>query len=373
MVKEIVSAIAYSLFLIMSILTLIFITNTSKSIAISIYIIYSLGILSYSYFIILFILKKINSVNEYCFGKIKNIILCLLIIALYSEPIVFLLNYSSYIRYQKICAFTLGDMDIKLHLKKRCDLYNINTNSRYSYQYICSYNPTDELKNFELSKKEFETSNKLDIIRCLPIKNLLNNNIVISEFAQEYEDKEKYYCNIVYKPVTNKFIGNVECNKNRYALYKLSCSFLLLQLFFITISIVCLKNKEINNNNNLQREIDDSALFRYGAMLRLFSLNRMLMFLRELMNNNNVNASDSNVSTQKSERENDNDNNFVEEKTKNIIIDNNIGLEVDVNIKNLYKENKDENNSIQLGQINLSINSDENSMKNVINSKNNDI
>ena len=336
-------------------------------------LIYSFGILFKGYFIILFILKKINSVNQYCFGKIKNIILCLLFIALYSEPIVFLLNLSSYDKYKKICAFTLGNMDIKLHLKKRCDFYNTNTNSRYSYQYICSYNPTDELKNFKLSEKEFDTSNKLDIIRCLPVKNLFNNSIIISEFDQEYKDIDKYYCNIVYKPETNKFIDNAECNKNRYTLYKLCLSFLFFQLFFITISITCLKNRENNNNNNLQREMDDSDLFRIGAMLRLFNLNRMLMLLRELLNNNNQNTSDSNISTQKSEKENDNDNNYIEEKNKNIIIDNNIGLEVDVNIKNLYKENKDEKNSIQLGQINLSINSDEISMKNVSNSNNNDI
>ena len=114
-------------------------------------------------------------------------------------------------------------------------------------------------------------------------------------------------------------------------------------------------------NNNIRIERDD----RPDVIERLFSLNRMLILLRELLNVNIANMNNSNISTEKTEVDNNNEGDFDAEKTKNIIIYNNTSFEVNTNIDRLYNENKKEvdKNSISLDQINLHINSDDILMK----------
>ena len=43
------------------------------------------------------------------------------------------------------CLFTITG-DYNLHNKRRCELYNINYNSRYLNQYICSYDPYEDFE-----------------------------------------------------------------------------------------------------------------------------------------------------------------------------------------------------------------------------------
>ena len=95
----------------------------------------------------------------------------------------------------------------------------------------------------------------------------------------------------------------------------------------------------------------------------MINLIRGLIYINALENMN-----DSNVSTEKSERPNENENNFEGEITKNIIVDNKGSFEIDVNIKNLYKENQGDKNSISLDQINVGIGSEEISIQNENNS-----
>jgi hypothetical protein len=252
----------------------------------------------------------------------------------------------------------MKDINLKSHLKRRCEFYNLNSNSRYSYQYICSYNPKDDFKKLILTKDEYDEENKLELIRCILVKNLLNDNNIINEFDKEYDDIDKYYCSLIYEPKKNNYINYKECDKNRFNIYALALPLNFIQLVFVFIFLSACRKME---NNNIRIERDD----RPDIIERLFSLNRMLILLRELLNVNIANMNNSNISTEKTEVDNNNEGYFDAEKTKNIIIYNNTSFEVNTNIDRLYNENKKEvdKNSISLDQINLHINSDDILMK----------
>ncbi len=98
----------------------------------------------------------------------------------------------------------------------------------------------------------------------------------------------------------------------------------------------------------------------------------MLNLLREIININIIeNMPESQMSTEKSEKGDEINDNPEAEKTKNIIIDNRENYEINVNIKNLYKEKEIQNDPINLDQINLDLNSNEVIIKDEINSSNN--
>ena len=113
----------------------------------------------------------------------------------------FYLYKFGYLNYQIYCPFIQNNISYSLHIKKRCELYNINNTQNYPYQYICSFNPKKidlELINPTLSylinyyyDKEFE---------CSKVKILKNNNKVIDEFVEEYYSEELYYCDIKHLP-----------------------------------------------------------------------------------------------------------------------------------------------------------------------------
>ena len=336
------------------ILVLIFTVMLSKSIAIASYIIYSINIISYCYLIIAFIL--IDKVK--CLFAKAKFIFFLLFFSLICGNFAISLNYSFYTKYKIICPFTMKDINLKSHLKRRCEFYNLNSNSRYSYQYICSYNPKDDFKKLILTKDEYDEENKLELIRCILVKNLLNDNNIINEFDKEYDDIDKYYCSLIYEPKKNNYINYKECDKNRFNIYALALPLNFIQLVFAFIFLSACRKME---NNNIRIERDD----RPDVIERLFSLNRMLILLRELLNVNIANMNNSNISTEKTEVDNNNEEDFDDEKTKNIIIYNNTSFEVNTNIDRLYNENKKEvdKNSISLDQINLHINSDDVLMK----------
>lgn len=356
--RKIISIISFLFFLTMTIFILIFTLMASKGTAIAIYIFFSICILFYIYLIIAYTIRIKLPECKILSLKLNNIILCLTIFIIMCEPIVYSLNISIYEKYRKICPFTLQEVNIKSHLKRRCELYDTSKNSRYSYHYICSYNPSDEFKNYIPEKNEFKTENVLPIIRCLSVNNLIDNNDIISEFAKEYNNTNNFYCSLVFKPKKNKFINYNECNKNKS---KIHFTFLfLLSLQFIILFL----NKLIfsENENSIEerwreREIE-RAQHRYNGIQGLINLNRMLNLLRDLLNMNIIeNMSESNLSTQKSDKEDENEENFEAEKTKNIIIDSKVGYEINVNINNFCKQKQ--NDSINLEQINVDFNSSE--------------
>ena len=361
--KDIISIIIYAIFIILTILTLIFLPMTSKSLAIANYLISSLYLLIYCYIIIYFIINKKKP-------KSKSFLLIILDLILVSELIAFSLNSEYYGRYKKICPFTLSNVDLKSHFEKRCEFYNKNDNSRYSYQYICSYNAYNDLEDFHPNKNDYETSNELVILRCLEYKNKIDGNYIISEFVKEYNNTNKYYCSLVYRPKVNNYIDSKECIKDRKTINTLATILLFIQIIFIMIVEPIINSKRngpspIEVNIQLRRENNN----RFDGIIRLFNLERMINLIRGLIYINALeNMNDSNVSTEKSERPNENENNFEGEITKNIIVDNNGSFEIDINIKNLYKENQGDKNSISLDQINVGIGSEEISIQNENNS-----
>ena len=103
--------------------------------------------------------------------------------------------FSRYLYYKKYCPFTFKELDYKLHLKRRCELYNINNKSIFPFQYICNY---DESK-FNIFNKEFFEIYKISIyseIKCSKVENLLINNKVIDEFVNEYYREDLFYCDL---------------------------------------------------------------------------------------------------------------------------------------------------------------------------------
>ena len=361
--KDLISIIIYAIFIVLTILTLIFLPMTSKSLAIANYLISSLYLLIYCYIIIYFIINKKKP-------KSKSFLLIILDLILVSELIAFSLNSEYYGRYKKICPFTLSNVDLKSHFEKRCEFYNKNDNSRYSYQYICSYNAYKDLEDFHPNKNDYETSNELVILRCLEYKNKIDGNYIISEFVKEYNNTNKYYCSLVYRPKVNNYIDSKECIKDRKTINTLATILLFIQIIFIMIVEPIINSKRndpspIEVNIQLRRENNN----RFDGIIRLFNLERMINLIRGLIYINALeNMNDSNVSTEKSERPNENENNFEGEITKNIIVDNNGSFEIDINIKNLYKENQGDKNSISLDQINVGIGSEEISIQNENNS-----
>ena len=370
--KELISIISYSILLIMTLLILIFTLMISKGIAIAIYIIFSICMLVYIYLIISFIIYKKLPETKQRFMKINRFVIAATIFIMFFECLVYAINISYYEKYKKICPFTLSDINLDLHPIKKCLLYNINHNSRYSFQYICSYDPSNELKKLELNKDEFETSNKLDIVRCLTVNNKLSENMV-SEFINEYNDTNNYYCSLVYQPKYNNFVNFKECDKNRS---KVNYSFLFLlyfQIIYIWIMNICLKNNHHRREiEGLRERYEEGNPYRFNRLQGLISLNRMLNLLREIININIIeNMPESQMSTEKSEKGDEINDNPEAEKTKNIIIDNRENYEINVNIKNLYKEKEIQNVPINLDQINIDFNSNEVIIKDEINSSNN--
>ena len=353
--KEKIFAILNSFFLIITILTLIFTLIVTEKIAIAIYVISSFIIFFYCFFILSFILKSICKINSKCLDSFEKLFYCIFSILIIILPLLLMTNKNDYDQYKIKCPFTMNDLDYNFHPEKRCQFYNKYTNSRYSYQFICSYNPSEELKKIILSKDEYNNENGLDIVRCLPVNNLLSNYDIISKFNIEYNNSKKYYCNLVFKPKYNDFINEEECDKKRQIEFIIFPILQFLQVILFCLYDCCFYRK---NNDNLNESIERNRnRERLNNMnVGLANLYRLFGLLRDLINIvNHENASESNLSTQKSEVINENEDNIMGDRTKNIIIDNNEISVINKDIKSLYKD-KSLDKSINLEEIHVDIN-----------------
>ena len=158
------------------------------------------GIMIY-YFACLFLESEFDSIFFKVLQiKIEKIVSFSSIFALFFVTLSMLfgvLFYSTeYVYYYKYCPYVLSGMDYKLHFKRRCELYNIDKENIYPFQYICSYNEknffTEKFVNryFPEIPSEFE---------CSKVTKLINNNKVIDEFINEYYKEDLYYCNFKSK------------------------------------------------------------------------------------------------------------------------------------------------------------------------------
>ena len=119
--------------------------------------------------------------------------------------------YYEYINYKMFCPFTLDKLDYKLHFKRRCQLYNIDQENYYPFQYICSYNPEKNQINTILSEKDFISH--YSEFRCSKVEILIKNNLFIDDFVKEYYKEDIYYCNFkkqiknFYKSINPRICG----------------------------------------------------------------------------------------------------------------------------------------------------------------------
>ena len=109
-----------------------------------------------------------------------------------------------FLPFIKFCLTCFISIDLSNELEEieemprlRRNGININTNSRYKYQYICSY---DASNDFSLSKKI-----KNNTIICTRAKTSKNNNI---------ESNKIYYCSRTNIPKNNTYINIKYCNNN---------------------------------------------------------------------------------------------------------------------------------------------------------------
>ena len=317
----------YKLLLIMKllayILAFIFCIWTSKLKKIVFYLTFTYVsfscIYSFIYVYISFDLKfnfihnsKIFKCTYYLFDKLNSI---LNIVIILSHNLYFL-NNLHFGKYLKDCPFTLSSDLIKNNTlyneEHRCELYNIYANSRYKYQYICSYNAS---KNFEDDK----SVNGLNAIICIPkIHNILNNEI-INNFSLLYGSNASklFYCNRVDLPEKSALIKDEYCNNKRNYPF----------LFYILFLIIQILSYLFNSLYNvLQNEL----------LLRI--TNDLANEAQRLLNRENDNCSTDN------DENNSNNISFDEENNRNnrnIIVENNAVSNVDINIKDsIEKEGK---------------------------------
>jgi len=237
-----------------------------------------------------------------------NYILELLIV--YSQNIN-LRNDKNFEKYLKNCPFSLSSdlfsYNTSYYENRRCELYNIYMNSRYKYQYICSYNASSDFENDK-------SGNGLDKVICIPkISNNSKNNI-IKQFSAIYEnnDSQLFYCNRIDLPIKDAYIKDEYCNNKRNLVLPFSKVLLItniLSLFF----------------RMLYEQLLDYSMARTS--------NEILNHPQRFLGDNNDNCSTDNDEC------NSNNSSFDEENDGNIIVENNKVYNFDFNIKD-YIENR---------------------------------
>ena len=227
-----------------------------------------------------------------------------------SEFITLTVNYSYYNKYLKNCPYIISDLEYNLHIKKRCELYNINHNSRYSYQYICSYNSSKDFKN------ELSSEIKKNNVICLPFKEPIQNNKKINLFLNEYKNEEKFYCSRTNIPDDYPLIKHKDCNNNKK--HKFMLAFVILSYFrilFIFWPILC--------------------AWAFGDDTIVFNQNNI-----NFINNFDLSRKSTNIS-----ETHQNDEIFKKQETINIIIENKKEFIVNTNIEDLKQKNENINNT----------------------------
>ena len=229
--------------LLLFIIAFIFSIWTKKFIKILSYINLILVLISAIYPLILiciFLISKRILVNSklmnyyFKFFNLSNVILNFAIFCSCQ-----LLNpYNNYLlhSYSINCPFTLiSDLysnNSSYIGEKRCELYNIYNNSRYKYQYICSYNPYDDLKNEK-------TKDGLQKIQCVQKVKDLKEFEIIDKFTQIYQEmniSQLFYCNLVEMPMKNDFIPEKYCNYKESFILKLNIPIFLSYLIVLLFS-----------------------------------------------------------------------------------------------------------------------------------------
>ena len=319
-----------------SIFILIYNIWTTKALKILYYIIFCFLFLCYIYSTFLEILYNksfLHKIKEKLYKRVNIIIFgAIFLIVSFCLYIVFSTNHEKYSKYLKNCPYTISDLDLNLHLERRCDLYNVNNNSRYSYQYICSYNSSKDFKYQDnqindRKPKLLEKEIKPDNVICLKAESLIKNNSIVNLFNNEYISIDKYYCSRTNKPEEFTYAHRQDCNNKIKQIF--------IEIFYI---------------------------INYFQVLYVELYVGLILFMRTLTHNLNFNNRDdlyfSNINETTKETEISNRiNSFRKEKTINVIIENKKIIPIKTDIKQSYTVN---NNKIkkgdQLDSINIALN-----------------
>ena len=303
-------------YIIIDILFLPFSIWTTNTLKVLYYIYISYACIRFIINNIIFIIILANKCNEK--AKILSIIFFSInvswIIFIILQMVITTVNYRKTKKYWKNCPYILNDLKYDLHLRRRCELYEININCRYSYQYICSYDSSKEFKN-KLSKEILP-----DKVICIPFKKLIDNNDIIKAFENEYSNENKFYCSRTNMPKDHSFANHKDCNeKKNYMIAFLTLSYLRIIVIIIYIICLYLISPKRNNRQNINN-------MDYFDFFDLFSTN--ISTLESIFPNNNMD--------------------FIRQKTKNIIIENSKEYVIQTNIQslNLKNQNNRKNDNI---------------------------
>ena len=247
-----------------------------------------------------------NVLFNYCKNIFKDLSLMYSIV-LSTTRILDSFNEKNYNEYIKNCPFTLNSESI--YEKRRCELLTITNNTEYKYQYICSYNASE---NFEGDKTK-EGFNK--IICTSELNNINENNEIISKFKKiynksNYHDTNLFYCSRIDVPEKNKFIKDEYCNiENDY-----NNLINWIKIIGQTLIIIISQLSKILNNDITNR------------------LNYILGGLGPI-----INALEEEERDTEYDEENENNVSFIEEEDENIILENHTIFNVGVNIKDFIE------------------------------------
>ena len=289
--------------------------------------------LFYIFMLLLYIPCRINFINEIK-DKIKDsrttkyIILFIVCVFWIFQYVIICLYLSDIEYYKKNCPFSITD-ELSQHYKKRCELYNINNNSRYLNQYICSYDPTEDFR-YKIERNGKHTSRKDkrigkeikdDFLVCVSFNKEIENNQIVASFCQEYIKEKKYYCSRTNQPKKNFKLDDKNCKSiAKYVGIIIINVLMFFELFYIILAILLIDNLvysdidlEINYNNN-------------NANV-----------------NPNPNVNNANSTLNSDNMRNENDTSFKKKKTLNIIYDKDGVFSVEQNIKDFQKEQPQSN------------------------------
>ena len=378
------------LFYIMDILSLVFSIWITTAIKVLFYIYFAFLSMYYIYIFLYEIPLDFDFLNKLRRKTERFHPIIVIIFALLNIMRFILLTVNSYkaTNFWSNCPYLMSDLDYNKHYKKRCELYNINNNSRYSYQYICSY---DSSKDFKRQKLIQETKpNSVICIEANNINNLINNK-VIELFTNEYKNNKNFYCSRTNMPEDNfTFAEHKDCNNTKYSLMII---FILFSSFEFLNTMVYLNFSIYASNYDRRRRIIriprlhrrdsvNSNERRLFEIHQLINLSRLLNLMRDLIIISN--SSPSNCSTEASENQGGNNGNMEEnyerKDTTNIVVENQDVFDVESNIDNFSPDKKNINinnindmKSINLDNINLdfNVNSEENKINNSDNINNN--
>ena len=245
-----------------------------------------LKIIYYIIFCISFLLFLIHIIISFCKRKLESlkifyIFVAFLLLIYISETIILWLNNINYNLFWNNCPYLIQDLDYNLNLKRRCELYSLNNNSRYSYQYLCTFNSEKDF-NENIILLEKKQQNK---VVCGKPKYIYKNSNSI-RLLNYYKNKtEFFFCNRTNIPKDDSFIAKEKCtdDKDNKIIIFFILSVIICLIFFIYIIIVIkfIKKKKKNISDKLKVLIYISIYENFIDYEMLSSNNIKLFFMNK--------------------------------------------------------------------------------------------